>query len=79
MVRSGSRPGQVISSGRQPGAKLPNGKKGTHVRKIAHFNVDSACPVQSDSESQTDTLQGLDGCASLLRDILKNEDSGFLF
>ncbi|XP_029326059.1 coiled-coil domain-containing protein 14 isoform X2 [Mus caroli] len=76
MVRSGSRPGQVISSGRQPGAKLPNGKKGTHVRKIAHFNVDPACPVHSDSESQTDTVQGLDGCASLLRDILKNEDSG---
>ena len=27
---------------------------------------------------QTDTVQGLDGCASLLRDILRNEDSGFL-
>ncbi|XP_028608090.1 coiled-coil domain-containing protein 14 [Grammomys surdaster] len=76
MVRSGSRPGQVISSGRQPGSKLPNGKKGTHVRKIAHFTVDPTCPVHSDSESQTDTVQGLDGCASLLRDILKNEDSG---
>lgn len=28
---------------------------------------------------QTETIQGLDGCASLLRDILRNEDSGFIF
>lgn len=27
---------------------------------------------------QTETIQGLDGCASLLRDILRNEDSGFI-
>lgn len=46
------------------------------MRKVAHFNVDPACPAYSDSESQTDTVQGLDSCASLLRDILKNEDSG---
>ncbi|XP_041529175.1 coiled-coil domain-containing protein 14 [Microtus oregoni] len=76
MVRSGSRPGQVLSSGRYPGSKLTHGKKGTHPRKVAHLNADSACPVYSDSESQTETVQGLDGCASLLRDILKNEDSG---
>ncbi|CAO2631659.1 Coiled-coil domain-containing protein 14, partial [Lemmus lemmus] len=76
MVRSGPRPGQVISSGRYPGSKLTHGKKGTHPRKIAHLNADSACPVYSDSESQTETVQGLDGCSSLLRDILKNEDSG---
>lgn len=25
---------------------------------------------------QTETVQGLDGCASLLRNIMKNEDSG---
>ncbi|XP_021490321.2 coiled-coil domain-containing protein 14 [Meriones unguiculatus] len=76
MVRSGTRPGQVISSGRHPGSKLTNVKKGTHIRKTAHFNADPACPVHSDSENQTETVQGLDGCASLLRDILKNEDSG---
>nr|XP_006974612.2 coiled-coil domain-containing protein 14 isoform X1 [Peromyscus maniculatus bairdii] len=76
MVRSGSRPGQVISSGRYPGSKLTHGKKATHPRKIAHSNADSACPAYSDSESQTEPVQGLDGCASLLRDILKNEDPG---
>ncbi|KAM6161951.1 coiled-coil domain-containing protein 14 [Erethizon dorsatum] len=76
MVRSGSRPGQVLSSGRHPGsAKLANGKKGTHIRKISRFNADSGCPIHSDSESQTETVQGLDGCAALLRDILRNEDS----
>ncbi|XP_020755152.2 coiled-coil domain-containing protein 14 isoform X2 [Odocoileus virginianus] len=77
MVRSGSRPGQVIPSGRHTGpAKLTNGKKGTNLRKIPHFNADSGYPTHSDSESQTETVQGLDGCASLLRDILRNEDSG---
>ncbi|XP_029424029.1 coiled-coil domain-containing protein 14 isoform X3 [Nannospalax galili] len=77
MVRSGPRPGQVISSGRQPGsAKLTNGKKGTYQRKIARFNADSGCSIQFDSESQTETVQGLDGCASLMRDILRNGDSG---
>ncbi|XP_072820055.1 coiled-coil domain-containing protein 14 isoform X4 [Vicugna pacos] len=77
MVRSGSRPGQVLSSGKHPGpAKLTSGKKGTHVRKISRFNADSGCPTHSESESQTETVQGLDGCASLLRDILRNEDSG---
>ncbi|XP_051005812.1 coiled-coil domain-containing protein 14 [Acomys russatus] len=74
MVRSGSRPGQVASSGRHPGSKFTNGKKGTHIRNVAHLNAGSACPVHSDSESQTETA--LDGCASLLQDILKNEDSG---
>ncbi|XP_023976074.2 coiled-coil domain-containing protein 14 [Physeter macrocephalus] len=77
MVRSGSRPGQVLSSGKHTGpAKLTNGKKGTHLRKIPRFNADSGYPTHSDSESQTETVQGLDGCASLLRDILRNEDSG---
>ncbi|XP_047731905.1 coiled-coil domain-containing protein 14 isoform X2 [Prionailurus viverrinus] len=77
MVRSGSRSGQVISSVKHTGpAKLTNGKKGTHLRKISRFNADSGYPVHSDSESQTETVQGLDGCASLLRDILRNEDSG---
>ncbi|CAH6792291.1 coiled-coil domain-containing protein 14 [Phodopus roborovskii] len=76
MVRSGSRPGQVISAGRCPGSKLTHGKKGTHSRKTAHLNADSTCPVYSDSESQTEAVQGLDGCASLLRDILKNENPG---
>ncbi|XP_036705423.1 coiled-coil domain-containing protein 14 isoform X1 [Balaenoptera musculus] len=77
MVRSGSRPGQVLSSGKHTGpAKLTNGKKGTHLRKISRFNADSGYPTHSDSESQTETVQGLDGCASLLRDILRNEDSG---
>ncbi|TKC45686.1 hypothetical protein EI555_002080, partial [Monodon monoceros] len=76
MVRSGSRPGQVLSSGKHTGAaKLTNGKKGTHLRKIARLNADSGYPTHSDSESQTETVQGLDGCASLLRDILRNEDS----
>ncbi|XP_061049164.1 coiled-coil domain-containing protein 14 isoform X2 [Eubalaena glacialis] len=76
MVRSGSRPGQVLSSGKHTGpAKLTNGKKGTHLRKISRFNADSGYPTHSDSESQTETVQGLDGCASLLRDILRNEDS----
>ncbi|KAM5275787.1 coiled-coil domain-containing protein 14 [Hipposideros larvatus] len=77
MVRSGSRPAQVLSSGKHTGpAKLTNGKKGTHLRKISRCNADSGYPTHSDSESQTETIQGLDGCASLLRDILRNEDSG---
>ncbi|XP_058151659.1 coiled-coil domain-containing protein 14 isoform X2 [Dasypus novemcinctus] len=77
MVRSGSRPGQVLSSGRHTGsAKLTNGKKGTHARKVSRFNVDSGCTIHSDSESQTEPVQGLDGCASLLQYILRNEDSG---
>ncbi|XP_054336895.1 coiled-coil domain-containing protein 14 isoform X3 [Pongo pygmaeus] len=77
MVRSGSRPGQVLSSGRPTGpAKLTNGKKATYLRKIPHFNADSGYSIHSDSESQAETVHGLDGCASLLRDILRNEDSG---
>ncbi|XP_032128677.1 coiled-coil domain-containing protein 14-like [Sapajus apella] len=77
MVRSGSRPGQVLSSGRHTGpAKLTNGKKGTHLRKISHFKADSGYSIHSDSESQAETVHGLDGCASLLRNILRNEDSG---
>uniref|UniRef100_A0A8D0YWS2 Coiled-coil domain containing 14 n=1 Tax=Sus scrofa TaxID=9823 RepID=A0A8D0YWS2_PIG len=77
MVRSGSRPGQVLSSGKHTGpAKLTNRKKGTHLRKISRLNADSGYPTHSDSESQSETVQGLDGCASLLRDILRNEDSG---
>ncbi|XP_008054425.1 coiled-coil domain-containing protein 14-like, partial [Carlito syrichta] len=76
MVRSGSRPGQVLSSGKHAvPAKLTSGKKGTHLRKIARCNADSGCCIYSDSESQAETVQGLDGCASLLRDILRNEDS----
>ncbi|XP_004391982.1 PREDICTED: coiled-coil domain-containing protein 14 isoform X2 [Odobenus rosmarus divergens] len=76
MVRSGSRAGQVLSSGKHTGpAKLTNGKKGTHLRKISRFNADSGYAIHSDSESQTETVQGLDGCASLLQDILRNEDS----
>ncbi|XP_062961930.1 coiled-coil domain-containing protein 14 isoform X2 [Cynocephalus volans] len=77
MVRSGSRPGQVLPSGRHTGpAKLTNGKKGTHLRKISRFDEDSGNPIHSDFESRTETIQGLDGCASLLWDILRNEDSG---
>uniref|UniRef100_A0A2K6UU06 Coiled-coil domain containing 14 n=1 Tax=Saimiri boliviensis boliviensis TaxID=39432 RepID=A0A2K6UU06_SAIBB len=77
MVRSGSRPGQVLSSGRHTGpAKLTNGKKRTHLRKISHFKADSGYSIHSDSESQAETAHGLDGCASLLRSILRNEDSG---
>ncbi|XP_064147869.1 coiled-coil domain-containing protein 14 isoform X1 [Loxodonta africana] len=77
MVRSGPRPGQVLSSGRHTGpAKLTNGKKGTHLRKVSRFNADSGYHTHSDLESQIETIQGLDGCASLLRDILRNEDSG---
>ncbi|XP_016014870.2 coiled-coil domain-containing protein 14 isoform X4 [Rousettus aegyptiacus] len=77
MVRSGSRPGQVLSSRKYTGPpKLTNGKKGIHLRKISRFNADSGHPIHSDTESQTETIQGLDGCASLLRDILRNEDSG---
>ncbi|XP_006869431.1 PREDICTED: coiled-coil domain-containing protein 14 [Chrysochloris asiatica] len=76
MVRSGPRPGQVLSSGRHTGpAKLTNGKKGTHLRKVSRFNADSGCPNHSDLENQIETVQGLDGCASLLQDILRNEDS----
>uniref|UniRef100_A0A8C9DL00 Coiled-coil domain containing 14 n=1 Tax=Prolemur simus TaxID=1328070 RepID=A0A8C9DL00_PROSS len=76
MVRSASRPGQVLSSGGQAGpTKLTSGKKGTHLRKIPRFNAHSGYSVHSDSESQAETVQGLDGCASLLRDILRNEDS----
>ncbi|XP_030798132.1 coiled-coil domain-containing protein 14 isoform X5 [Rhinopithecus roxellana] len=77
MVRSGSRPGQVLSSGRHTGpAKLTNGKKATYLRKISRFNADSGYSIHSDAESQAETVHGLDGCASLLRDILRNEDSG---
>ncbi|XP_057359367.1 coiled-coil domain-containing protein 14 isoform X2 [Manis pentadactyla] len=74
MVRPGSRPGQMLSSGNHTGpAKL---KKGTTLRKISCLNADSGRPTHSDLESQTETVQGLDGCASLLRNILENEDSG---
>ncbi|XP_036883878.1 coiled-coil domain-containing protein 14-like [Sturnira hondurensis] len=77
MVRSGSRQGQVLSSGKHPApAKLTNVKKSTHLRKISRFNADSGYPVHSDSESQTEAVQGLDGCASLLQNILRNENSG---
>ncbi|XP_006092909.2 coiled-coil domain-containing protein 14 isoform X1 [Myotis lucifugus] len=77
MVRSGSRPGQVLSSGKHTGpAKLTNGKKQIHLRKLSRSNADSGYPICSDSESQTESVQGLDGCASLLRNILRNEDSG---
>ncbi|XP_054431174.1 coiled-coil domain-containing protein 14 [Pteronotus mesoamericanus] len=77
MVRSGSRPGQVLSSGKHTApAKLTNGKKSTHLRKISRFNAGSGYHIHSDSESQTETVQGLDGCASLLQNILRNEDSG---
>ncbi|XP_055115251.1 coiled-coil domain-containing protein 14 isoform X3 [Symphalangus syndactylus] len=77
MVRSGSRPGQVLSSGRHTGpAKLTNGKKATYLRKIPRFNAVSGYSIHSDSASQAETVHGLDGCASLLRDILRNEDSG---
>ncbi|XP_042638055.1 coiled-coil domain-containing protein 14 [Orycteropus afer afer] len=77
MVRSGPRPGQVLSSRRHTGpVKLTNGKKGTHLRKVSRFNADSGYPIHSDLENQSETVQGLDGCASLLRDILRNEDSG---
>ncbi|XP_012874779.1 PREDICTED: coiled-coil domain-containing protein 14 [Dipodomys ordii] len=76
MVRSGSRPGQVLSSGRPPGsARITHGKKGTHLRKVSCLNADSGCPGP-DLGKQTRPVQGLDGCASLLRDILNNEDSG---
>ncbi|XP_038301110.1 coiled-coil domain-containing protein 14 isoform X2 [Canis lupus familiaris] len=76
MVGSGCRPGQVLSSGKHTGpAKLTNGKRGTRLRKISRFNADFGNAIHSDSESQTETVQGLVGCASLLRDILRNEDS----
>ncbi|XP_069886141.1 coiled-coil domain-containing protein 14 isoform X1 [Dipodomys merriami] len=76
MVRSGSRPGQVLSSGRPPGsARITHGKKGTHLRKVSCLNADSGCPGP-DLGRQTRPVRGLDGCASLLRDILNNEDSG---
>nr|KAF6381416.1 coiled-coil domain containing 14 [Pipistrellus kuhlii] len=76
MVRSGSRPGQMLSSGKHTGpAKLTHGKKQIHLRKISRCNADSGYPIHSDSESQTEAVQGLDGCASLLRNILRNEDS----
>ncbi|KAL4678184.1 hypothetical protein H8959_020858 [Pygathrix nigripes] len=48
----------------------------TYLRKISRFNADSGYSIHSDSESQAETVHGLDGCASLLRDILRNEDSG---
>ncbi|XP_066203650.1 coiled-coil domain-containing protein 14 isoform X2 [Saccopteryx leptura] len=67
----------VLSSGKNTGpAKLTNGKKWTHLRKISRLKADSGYHIHSDSESQTETVQGLDGCASLLQNILRNEDSG---
>ncbi|XP_054985382.1 coiled-coil domain-containing protein 14 [Sorex araneus] len=76
MVRSGSRPGQVVPSGKHTGpGKLGNGKKGIHLRKVARLNADSGCPTHSDSENQSEAPQGLDRCAALLRDILRKEDS----
>ncbi|XP_006884280.1 PREDICTED: coiled-coil domain-containing protein 14 [Elephantulus edwardii] len=76
MVRSGTRPGQVLSSGRHNGpTKLSNAKKGIPVRKVSHSNTDSGSSIPSDLENKVETKQGLDGCASLLRDILRNEDS----
>ncbi|XP_053514791.1 coiled-coil domain-containing protein 14-like, partial [Artibeus jamaicensis] len=68
---------KALSLGKQSApAKLTNGKKSTRLRKISHFNADSGYPIHSDSESQTEAVQGLDGCASLLQNILRNENSG---
>uniref|UniRef100_H0XXI4 Coiled-coil domain containing 14 n=1 Tax=Otolemur garnettii TaxID=30611 RepID=H0XXI4_OTOGA len=67
----------VVTSYKKVGStKLTNGKKGTHLRKITHFSADSGHSTNSDSASQTEAVQGLDRCASLLQDILRNEDSG---
>ncbi|XP_055982463.1 coiled-coil domain-containing protein 14 [Sorex fumeus] len=77
MVRSGARPGQVLSSGKHTGpGKLGNGKKGIRLRKVARLEADSGCPTHSDSENQSEALHGLDRCAALLRDILRKDDSG---
>ncbi|XP_027700921.1 coiled-coil domain-containing protein 14 isoform X3 [Vombatus ursinus] len=79
MVRPGPRPAQqVSSSGRQTGSsKLTAGKKRIHMRKIAHADVDSGYSLYStDSDEQVGTVpQGLERCASLLQDILQNEEA----
>ncbi|XP_074070779.1 coiled-coil domain-containing protein 14 isoform X2 [Macrotis lagotis] len=81
-VRSGPRLTQVSSSGRQIGSsKLTTGKKGIHMRKIARADTDSGYSLRdysTDSDEQVGTVpQGLERCASLLQDILQNEEAAY--
>lgn len=67
---------KVLSSGRLVGSsKQWNGKKRTTGRKASVLSVESGYSLYStDSEDQvTNIHKGLDRCAALLQDILKNE------
>ncbi|EHB00940.1 Coiled-coil domain-containing protein 14 [Heterocephalus glaber] len=60
--------------GRAPSRKRKlGGRAGGGWESVA---VNSFCSAVSLSSFWTETIQGLDGCAALLRDILRNEDSG---
>ncbi|XP_043847010.1 coiled-coil domain-containing protein 14 isoform X2 [Dromiciops gliroides] len=79
-LRSGPRPAQVSSSGRQTGSsKLTTGKKGIHMRKIARADADSGYSLYStDSDEQVGTVpRELERCTSLFQDILQNEEKTY--
>ncbi|XP_054237067.1 coiled-coil domain-containing protein 14 [Indicator indicator] len=77
MARRGpARPGKILSSGRLTGAaKLTNGRKQFGLRKGCNSDVESAySPYSTESDDQVDTIHnGLDRCATLLKNILQNE------
>ncbi|XP_036603389.1 coiled-coil domain-containing protein 14 isoform X2 [Trichosurus vulpecula] len=86
MVRSGPRPAQVSSSGRQIGSsKLTAGKKRIHMRKTARTDADSHYSLYSTDSDEQPTghasgrvgtvPRGLERCTSLLQDILQNEET----
>ncbi|XP_064013048.1 coiled-coil domain-containing protein 14 isoform X2 [Pogoniulus pusillus] len=80
MARRGpSRPGKILSSGRLTGAaKATNGRKQFSLRKGCNSDVESAYSLYStESDDQVDTIHnGLDRCATLLKNILHNETAG---
>ncbi|XP_007419992.1 coiled-coil domain-containing protein 14 [Python bivittatus] len=80
MARQGClRHHKALTSGRLTGStKLTNRKKEIAPRKVACTESDAGYSLYStDSEDQvTNIHQGLDRCASLLRDILQNESQG---
>ncbi|XP_050567546.1 coiled-coil domain-containing protein 14 isoform X5 [Cygnus atratus] len=77
MARVGAaRPCKVLSSGRHAGAaKVPSGRKRFGLRKECHPDVEAGHSLYStDSDDQVDTIHnGLDRCATLLKNILQNE------
>ncbi|XP_035186742.1 coiled-coil domain-containing protein 14 isoform X2 [Oxyura jamaicensis] len=80
MARAGAaRPCKALSAGRHAGAaKVPGGRKRFGLRKECHPDVEAGYSLYStDSDDQVDTIHnGLDHCATLLKNILQNEATG---